>query len=162
MVNAKEGRKQIRVVVRRMENRVDRLLSSQAMVGVVDRPPRSRKLDLDDDFVRDFLFAGIERERLALPLDPVFDGYVWDDGDHTHICAWLVTSPASRATRPSRARPFSLGGLAYIGFGTPRRIAIAFVITLLLPSPAMFVYRSMTKHDAPTPVAASADPIPAR
>ena len=79
---------QIQVVVRRMGNGVDRLISAVAMVGTTQIPVTAMALDVDDARVRDMLYIGATREGFDIPVDAVLEGGVWEVGDETHIRAW--------------------------------------------------------------------------
>jgi len=79
---------QIEVVVVRLSNGVERLVSAKAKVGVPFVPEGAQALDLDDAMVREFLYAGAMREGFDIPVDASLVGGVWSSDNRTHILAW--------------------------------------------------------------------------
>lgn len=81
---------QLEVIIERLPNAVDRFISAVVKVGAPLLPSDVVPLDLDDERIREFLYAGAEREGFDIPVDALLVGGVWDTGQQTRIRAWLA------------------------------------------------------------------------
>ncbi|CAH0532187.1 hypothetical protein UAM5_00070 [Ralstonia phage UAM5] len=84
----------MRIVVQRLWNGVDRLKSVEVVPRVATFPPHARLLDLDNPRKRDLVTLGMEQVGMVLSSGAIVMGCVYDDGDDSHILAWVSQPPA--------------------------------------------------------------------
>jgi hypothetical protein len=79
----------------------------------------------------DLVGMGHERLGLAVPPGASMAGFVYEDGDDTHICAWPHVEPAAIHRAVERARDLARDPMA-------QRVAFAVLwlaLAVLIPSP---------------------------
>ncbi|QMV32492.1 hypothetical protein KMC50_gp40 [Ralstonia phage Claudette] len=85
------------LVVRRLENGVDRIEAMEFVQRPASFPAHSRPLDMDNPRKRDLVSIGLDAIGVIVPPDAIMMGCVYDDGDTTHIMAWRCWRDAKHA-----------------------------------------------------------------
>lgn len=119
------------LVVRRLENGVDRIESMEIVPRPATFPAHARLLNMDCPRKRDLVSVGLESIGVIVPADAIMMGCVYDDGGTTHIMTWRCW----RDARPARPMPRLISGV--MENPRSRRVVYAAIvaIAILAPSP---------------------------
>ncbi|WRQ05487.1 tail fiber protein [Ralstonia phage AhaGv] len=119
------------LVVRRLENGVDRIESMEIVPRPATFPAHARLLNMDCPRKRDLVSVGLESIGVIVPADAIMMGCVYDDGGTTHIMTWRCW----RDARPACPMPRLIS--CVMENPRSRRVVYAAIVAIafLTPSP---------------------------
>ncbi|WVS23935.1 hypothetical protein QkW1_12 [Ralstonia phage QkW1] len=119
------------LVVRRLENGVDRLEAMEIVPRPASFPAHVRPLNMSDPRKADLVAVGLESIGVIVPTDAIMVGCVYDDGGTTHIMTWRCW----RDARPACPMPRLISGV--MENPRSRRMVYAAIVAIafLVPSP---------------------------